>query len=71
MKVIFCLVFLLLALGLAVPALQAADKPNILVIWGDDVGYWNISAYNQGMAMCRGSIPSAPPGSGMTASRKN
>jgi arylsulfatase len=26
-----------------------AKKPNILVIWGDDVGYWNISAYNQGM----------------------
>ncbi len=24
-------------------------KPNILVIWGDDVGYWNISAYNMGM----------------------
>ncbi|TSC32406.1 arylsulfatase [Corallococcus sp. Z5C101001] len=24
-------------------------KPNILVIWGDDIGYWNISAYNQGM----------------------
>ena len=27
----------------------AAAKPNILVIWGDDVGYWNVSAYNQGM----------------------
>src|SRR6516162_5350289 len=24
-------------------------KPNILVIFGDDVGYWNVSAYNQGM----------------------
>jgi arylsulfatase A-like enzyme len=24
-------------------------KPNILVLWGDDIGYWNISAYNQGM----------------------
>ncbi|PTL82581.1 arylsulfatase [Vitiosangium sp. GDMCC 1.1324] len=24
-------------------------QPNILVIWGDDIGYWNISAYNQGM----------------------
>jgi arylsulfatase A-like enzyme len=23
-------------------------KPNILVIFGDDVGYWNISAYDQG-----------------------
>src|SRR5262245_38414251 len=26
-----------------------AKKPNILIIWGDDVGYWNVSAYNQGM----------------------
>src|SRR5262249_2545873 len=26
-----------------------ARKPNILIIWGDDIGYWNISAYNQGM----------------------
>ena len=29
---------------------QAADrKPNILVIWGDDIGLWNISAYSRGM----------------------
>jgi arylsulfatase A-like enzyme len=28
---------------------QQAKKPNILVIWGDDIGYWNVSAYNQGM----------------------
>ncbi|QBY05106.1 arylsulfatase [Thalassotalea sp. HSM 43] len=27
----------------------AADKPNILVVWGDDVGIWNISAYSNGM----------------------
>ena len=26
-----------------------AEKPNILIIWGDDIGYWNVSAYNQGM----------------------
>ena len=25
------------------------DKPNILVIWGDDIGYWNISHNNHGM----------------------
>lgn len=25
------------------------EKPNILVIWGDDVGMWNISAYHRGM----------------------
>ena len=33
---------------LSAPAL-AQDKPNILVIWGDDVGYDNISVYNLGM----------------------
>src|SRR5210317_243354 len=29
--------------------LYAADKPNILVIWGDDIGQFNLSAYNMGM----------------------
>jgi arylsulfatase len=24
-------------------------NPNILVIWGDDIGFWNVSAYNHGM----------------------
>jgi arylsulfatase A-like enzyme len=28
---------------------QKTKRPNILIIWGDDIGYWNISAYNQGM----------------------
>ena len=28
---------------------QQKKKPNIIVLWGDDIGYWNISAYNQGM----------------------
>jgi hypothetical protein len=27
----------------------AQQKPNIVIIWGDDIGYWNISAYNRGM----------------------
>lgn len=27
----------------------ASARPNILVIMGDDIGYWNISAYNRGM----------------------
>jgi arylsulfatase A-like enzyme len=26
-----------------------AKKPNILVLWGDDIGYWNISYNNRGM----------------------
>jgi arylsulfatase A-like enzyme len=25
------------------------DKPNIVVIWGDDIGFWNVSAYSRGM----------------------
>ena len=27
----------------------AQDKPNILVIWGDDIGVHNVSAYNHGI----------------------
>jgi len=30
-------------------AAHAADKPNILVVWGDDVGQSNISAYTHGL----------------------
>jgi len=30
-------------------AFAAKKKPNILVIWGDDVGISNISAYTQGL----------------------
>ena len=33
----------------AAPAAPGGKQPNILVIFGDDVGYWNISAYNRGM----------------------
>jgi arylsulfatase A-like enzyme len=29
--------------------LASGARPNILVIFGDDIGYWNISAYNLGM----------------------
>ena len=36
-------------LALASAVASAADKPNILVIWGDDVGRSNISAYTMGM----------------------
>ena len=33
----------------AAAAQQPQKRPNILVIWGDDVGYWNISHNNHGM----------------------
>jgi arylsulfatase len=45
-------VLFLVALAAAPVSAQQADAakpPNILVIWGDDIGYWNVSAYNQGM----------------------
>ena len=28
---------------------MAAKKPNVLIIWGDDIGWFNISAYNHGI----------------------
>jgi arylsulfatase A-like enzyme len=37
------------SLGCAAVNLSAAEKPNILVIWGDDIGQSNISAYTFGL----------------------
>jgi arylsulfatase len=28
--------------------LAAQDRPNFLIIWGDDIGIYNLSAYNDG-----------------------
>ena len=33
----------------ALPVSAQSKQPNILVIFGDDVGYFNVSAYNHGM----------------------
>jgi arylsulfatase A-like enzyme len=38
-----------LVLALMAATASAADKPNILVIWGDDIGFWNLSTNNMGM----------------------
>lgn len=38
-----------LVLGAAAPAWAQNAKPNILVIWGDDIGRSNISAYTRGL----------------------
>ena len=38
----------LVVASLSLPVL-AADKPNIMVIWGDDIGITNISAYSDGI----------------------
>jgi len=37
-----------LALGLLASAQAADKKPNILILWGDDIGQFNVSAYNMG-----------------------
>ncbi|MCU0345141.1 MAG: arylsulfatase [Ignavibacteriaceae bacterium] len=41
--------FLVLFLFSVVSLMAQEKKPNILVIWGDDIGQFNISAYNMGM----------------------
>jgi arylsulfatase A-like enzyme len=39
-----------IAIVMAAPtSAQPQQKPNVLVIMGDDIGYWNVSAYNRGM----------------------
>jgi hypothetical protein len=38
---------------------ESGKKPNILVLWGDDIGYWNLSAYNRGTPACRTSASAA------------
>ena len=38
---LFCAIYVLFS-----SAAHAQDKPNILVIWGDDIGWSNLSAYN-------------------------
>ena len=46
----FFLPALCLGLALFAQGVQAStDKPNVLVIWGDDIGVHNISAYNHGI----------------------
>src|SRR5689334_1097634 len=47
-RILLALLTLIAAAGPA-NAQDSAKKPNIVIIWGDDIGYWNISAYNQGM----------------------
>src|SRR6266852_3833322 len=49
-KLVFSIALVLAnLLACRTPSVQAQAKPNILVIMGDDIGYWNLSTYNQGM----------------------
>ncbi len=51
-RAVLRLLFLMTSV-LSAPCVKAAPepakKPNILVIWGDDIGMWNISANSHGM----------------------
>jgi arylsulfatase len=52
MKSKIAYVLAVITAGLALiagPAFAADKKPNILIIWGDDIGMWNVSAYSKGM----------------------
>jgi len=43
------LISLTVGIAAVAPASGQQQKPNILVIMADDIGYWNISVYNHGM----------------------
>lgn len=48
-RLLLCAILLWPALAASAVAEQASKKPNILIIWGDDIGQFNVSAYNRGM----------------------
>jgi len=48
MKNSFLTAVILLAMSYTTNSV-AQDQPNILVIWGNDIGTWNISHNNRGM----------------------
>ena len=46
---LFFAIFSMTLLSAPLNSSAQTDKPNILVIWGDDIGWDNISCYNHGM----------------------
>ena len=48
-KICSILLALVAALALVAGPASAQKKPNILVIFGDDIGTWNVGAYTHGM----------------------
>lgn len=45
----FILTVVVLALSTSMLSAQKAQKPIIPVIWGDDIGQFNVGAYNMGI----------------------
>jgi arylsulfatase len=48
-KNIIALLTFVLGAIFALPAGAQEKKPNIVVIWGDDIGMWNVGIYTHGM----------------------
>jgi len=46
---LMCVAIAVVLSSTAMPASAQNEQPNILVIWGDDIGTWNISHNNRGM----------------------
>jgi len=46
---LFLILMLIVIFGMPNRGWAQEDKPNILVIWGDDIGWSNLSIYNMGM----------------------
>ena len=49
LKILLVLLILIAFWGSVAAALAQENKPNILVLMGDDIGIFNVSTYNQGM----------------------
>ena len=48
-RILLCLLAASILTGTGLIPASAADRPNILMIMTDDVGYWNVAAYSHGM----------------------
>jgi arylsulfatase A-like enzyme len=52
----------LTVLASSIASAQAAKKPNILVIFGDDIGVSNVSAYSHGLVAIARPTSTGSPG---------